>query len=228
MTETIASHIEFFAAHAQCWGLPAIFIFMAVESSFIPFPSEVVMIPAGFLAIRGEMTTGIFWADALLAVLVGLAGSMAGAYVNYFLARSVGRNFLYRYGKYFFLSPQTLERSEEIFRKYGDLATFVCRLLPAIRQLISIPAGLARMNFGRFSFFTALGAGIWIVILTAVGAWFGHLSGDMSYAQLIGAGKEMISRHYGWILVFLVAFSVAYIFVHRFIMGKNRGAETAR
>ncbi len=222
MTETIVNHIEYFAASASTWGLLTIFIFMTIESSFIPFPSEVVMIPAGFLAFRGEMTTGIFWLDALLAVLAGLAGSMAGAYINYYLACSVGRSFLYRYGKYFFLKPATLERSEEIFRKYGDLATFVCRLLPGIRQLISIPAGLAKMNLKRFSFFTALGAGIWIIILTAVGAWFGHLAGNMSYAELITAGKKAIQNHYIWILVILAVFIAVYLFIQHLVMKKNK------
>ncbi len=222
MTETIISHIEYFAASASTWGLLTIFVFMTIESSFIPFPSEVVMIPAGFLAFRGEMTTGIFWVDALLAVLAGLAGSMLGAYINYFLAYYVGRGFLYRYGKYFFLKPATLERSEEIFRQYGDIATFVCRLLPAIRQLISIPAGLAKMKFGRFSFFTALGAGVWIIILTAVGAWFGHLAGDMSYAELITAGKKLISEHYIWIIVALVIFVGIYLTIEHFVMKKGK------
>lgn len=218
MTEIIAGHIADFAACAKVWGLLFIFIFMTVESSFIPFPSEVVMIPAGFLAARGEMLTGNLYVDIVLSVVVGLIGSMAGAYINYFLAVSAGRKFLYAYGKYFFLKKETLERSEEIFRQYGDVATFVCRLLPGIRQLISIPAGLSRMNFGRFSFFTALGAGLWIILLTIVGAFLGVRSGDLSYVELVEKGKAMISENYLWVIIFLVLFCAAYFLVHRRVM----------
>ncbi len=221
MTEEIASHIADFAAYAKYWGLLLIFIFMAIESSFIPFPSEVVMIPAGFLAARGEMLTGNMYVDCLLAVIAGLLGSLAGAYVNYFLAVSAGRKFLYAYGKYFFLSPETLQRSEEIFRKYGDMATFVCRLLPAIRQLISIPAGLAKMDFRRFSFFTGLGAGLWIIILTAIGAALGVRSANLSYVELVEKGKIVISENYIWILILLAVFCGAYIFIHKLVMKKE-------
>ena len=131
MTDIIAGHIEFAASHAVVWGFIIIFIFMTIESSFIPFPSEVVMIPAGFLAYRGALTTGIPWLDLVLAVFFGLLGSLAGAYVNYYLSVWLGRPFLHKYGRYFFLSEEHLDRAEEIFRKYGDIATFVCRLLPA-------------------------------------------------------------------------------------------------
>ena len=221
MTEVIAGHIADFAACAKVWGLLFIFIFMTIESSFIPFPSEVVMIPAGFLAARGEMLTGNLYIDVVLAVIVGLLGSLAGAYINYFLAVSAGRKFLYAYGKYFFLKPKTLERSEEIFRQYGDVATFVCRLLPGIRQLISIPAGLARMNFARFSFFTGLGAGLWIIILTAVGAFLGVKSGDMDYVELVEKGKVMISENYLWVILFLVVFCAGYFLIQHRVMSSG-------
>ena len=221
MTEQIANHIADFAAYAHIWGPLIIFVFMTIESSFIPFPSEVVMIPAGFLAARGELLCGNLYADCAISIISGLIGSLAGAYINYYLARSVGRKFLYAYGKYFFLSPETLERAEEIFRRYGDWATFVCRLLPAIRQLISIPAGLANMSFKRFTFFTGLGAGIWIVILTAIGAFLGVKSGDLSYVELVEKGKALISENYLWIIVFLVAVSAVYLYIHRLVMKKQ-------
>ena len=189
MTDIIAGHIEFAASHAVVWGFIIIFIFMTIESSFIPFPSEVVMIPAGFLAYRGALTTGIPWLDLVLAVFFGLLGSLAGAYVNYYLSVWLGRPFLHKYGRYFFLSEEHLDRAEEIFRKYGDIATFVCRLLPAIRQLISIPAGLSRMPLGRFTLFTGLGAGIWTAILAGIGWYLAHLAGDMSYLGLPRSGQ---------------------------------------
>ena len=218
MTENLASHIAYFAQFAPVWGLLIIFVFMTIESSFIPFPSEVVMIPAGFLAARGEMLTGNLWIDCILAVIVGTTGSLAGAYVNYFLACYLGRTALHKYGKYFFLKEETILRAEEVFREYGAAATFVCRLLPAIRQLISIPAGLAKMNLANFTLFTGLGAGIWVVILTAIGAWLGHLSGDMDYPTLINKGKQLISDHYGWIIAAVVIFGAVYMFVHKRVM----------
>ena len=147
---------------------------------------------------------------------------MAGAYINYYLSIWLGRPFLRRYGKYFFLSEQHLDRAEEIFRKYGDLATFVCRLLPAIRQLISIPAGLARMNLGRFTLFTALGAGIWTAILAAVGWYFGHLAGDMTSLEMVSRGKELIHKHYIWILVFLAVFIAAYLLIQKAVMKSDK------
>ena len=178
--DQIAVHIQFFADQVQAMPLLIfvfILFFMAVESSFIPFPSEVVMIPAGFLAYRYELLPGCgAWGGLIAAVLCGLAGSMIGAYVNYYLSAWLGRPFLHKYGKYFFLKEQALDRAEEIFRKYGDMVTFICRLLPAIRQLISIPAGLSRMNILRFSLYTGAGAGLWSAILAGIGFYFGKIA----------------------------------------------------
>lgn len=225
MTETLASHIAYFAQFAHVWGLLLIFIFMTIESSFIPFPSEVVMIPAGFLAARGEMLTGNVFIDCILAVIIGTSGSLAGAYVNYYLSLYLGRTALHKYGKYFFLKEETILRAEEVFREYGAAATFICRLLPGIRQLISIPAGLAKMPLGSFTLFTGLGAGIWVVILTAIGAWLGHLSGDMDYPTLINKGKQLISDHYGWIIAAVVVFGAVYVVIHKKVMKLNTPKE---
>ena len=225
MTETFASHIAYFAQFAPVWGLLIIFIFMTIESSFIPFPSEVVMIPAGFLAARGEMQTGNLWIDCILAILAGTAGSLSGAFINYYLALYLGRSALHKYGKYFFLKEETVLRAEEVFREYGAAATFVCRLLPGIRQLISIPAGLAKMKLGSFTFFTGLGAGIWVVILTAIGTWLGHLSGNMDYPTLVNKGKLLIADHYGWIIAALLVFGVIYILIHKRVMKRSVSSE---
>ena len=221
MTETFAIYIEPLAAHASTWGFLLIFFFMTVESSFIPFPSEVVMIPAGFLAWRGELSSGIVNLDMSLALLAGVLGSLAGAYVNYALAVKLGRPFLRQYGKYFFLSNATLDRVDEVFLEYGEPATFVCRLLPGIRQLISIPAGLCRMNFCRFSILTAAGAGLWCLVLLAIGAYFGHLAADMSYLQMVQRGKEIIHAHTPWLLLALLLLATGYIFIHKRIMSLN-------
>ena len=224
MIESVVSCLDSVTVHAAVWGFVLIFVFMTIESSFIPFPSEVVMIPAGFLAYKGALTTGIPWLDLVLAVICGLAGSMAGAYVNYYLFSWLGRPFLHRYGKYFFLKEQALNRAEEIFREYGELATFVCRLLPAIRQLISIPAGLSRMNFWRFSLFTALGAGLWTIVLAMLGWYFAHLAGNMSYLEMIYKGKQIIHDNYIYVFAALIVLVAGYLFVHHKVMnGKKRG-----
>ena len=222
MTEIIASNIEMIASHAAVWGFLLIFFFMMIESSFIPFPSEVVMIPAGFLAYRGALTCHMPVPDLIFAILAGLAGSMAGAYINYFLAEYLGRPVLYKYGKYFFLSEKNLNRAEEVFRDYGDITTFVCRLIPAIRQLISIPAGLARMSHKKFAFFTALGAGIWTAILALTGWYLAHLAKDLSYMEMVERGKKIISGNYIWVILFLAVVIAAYIILHKYIMKSNK------
>lgn len=226
MTEMLISHIETLAASASTWGFLLIIFFMTVESSFIPFPSEVVMIPAGFLAARGGLSTGSPLIDAGLAIVCGIVGSLLGAYVNYFLFSWLGTPFLERYGKYFFLPPPSLARATELFRQYGAGATFVCRLLPAIRQLISIPAGLARMPLASFSFWTGLGAGIWVTILTAVGYVVGSRTATMSYAELVHEGTAMVKRHFIWMIPSLLVAFAGYVALTKRIM-KTREAPAS-
>ncbi|MDX1295246.1 MAG: DedA family protein [Sulfurimonadaceae bacterium] len=146
------------------WG---IYILMSIESSFVPFPSEVVLVPAGYLAAKGEMDLGI-------VIFVALLGSLTGALINYFGAMWIGRRFLLRYGRYFFIKPSAIQKMDTFFEKHGPISTFTGRLIPGIRQLISIPAGLARMDMRLFLLYTSLGAGIWGAIL----AFLGYLIGD--------------------------------------------------
>jgi membrane protein DedA with SNARE-associated domain len=225
VTETLIQYIEWGAAVAAVWGPFLIFFFMTVESSFVPFPSEVIMIPAGFLAARGAMPLGDPASDMAIAIFMGVLGSLAGAYINYFLFRWLGKPFLEKNGKYFGLSPAKLHRAEEIFREYGAGATFVCRLLPAIRQLISIPAGIARMKLTTFTWCTALGAGIWVIVLTWIGYYIGTHTRDITYADLVHQGKALIAANYIWIILFAVGFSAVYIYVHKLVMhGRKRPA----
>jgi len=221
VTEVLINYIEAAAAHAPVWGLLIVVTLMTIESSFIPFPSEVVMIPAGFLAARGSLTLGSPVADTLLAILAGVVGSLAGAYVNYFLSLRVGAPFLERYGRYFFLPKPKLERAEEIFRTYGAGATFVCRLLPAIRQLISIPAGIARMPLGSFTLWTGLGAGIWVTILTLLGYSLGARTASMSYAEIVHSGKATLSHNLPWILIGCGVVFTVYVLVQRRVMRRS-------
>jgi membrane protein DedA with SNARE-associated domain len=229
LTEFLVEHLEQMVEVAKVWGPLLIFAFMAIESSFIPFPSEIVMIPAGFMAARSELFPGDPIQAAGLAVVCGVVGSLAGAYVNYWLALKLGRPLLYRYSRWLFLSPEKLDRAEQIFREYGDVATFVCRLLPAIRQLISIPAGLSRMRFSRFSFFTGLGAGIWVVILTALGYQFGRQSRDLGYRELIERAKETLGDNLVWIVLGCAVIVVAYVYVHKRVLhGSKRPVVDAQ
>ncbi len=143
-------------------------IFMAIESSFIPFPSEVVVPPAAWLTGSSDVMT-------LAGVIIfATIGADIGALINYYLAKWLGRPVVYsfarsRWGHYCLIDEAKVKYAEEYFVKNGAMSTFVGRLVPAVRQLISIPAGLAGMNIGKFLFFTTLGAGIWNTILALIG-----------------------------------------------------------
>lgn len=226
MTEIGISILESVADLMITWKGPLlVFFFMAVESSLIPFPSEVIMIPAGFWAARAEFFPGDLVAALTIAFFCGLIGSLAGAYFNYFLALKLGRPFLHRHGKRFFLPPEKLDRAEDIFREYGEVATFVSRLIPAIRQLISLPAGLSRMNFSRFSFFTALGAGIWIAVLMAIGYHLGVSTMDMGYAEIVHQGKTAVGENMVWILPLCIVILVGYVWIHKKVMKGKKPAN---
>ena len=218
MLETIASHLDFIAGLSPVWKFLLVFVFMAIESSFIPFPSEVVMIPAGFMAARGELGVSSPVAASVVAVVIGVAGSLAGAYVNYFLARAVGRPFLEKHGRWFFLKPASLARVCDVFNKYGAATTFVCRMVPAIRQLISIPAGISRMPLGPFTLFTSLGAGVWTAILAAAGFALGRAAGDISYLELCRRGRDMAMEHLPFVIGGALALVLLHFAVSRFVM----------
>lgn len=172
--------------------------FMMIESSFIPFPSEIVVIPAAFMAAEGTMSLP-------LMILFATIGGLLGATINYVLSYTLGRKIIYAFadsklGHLCLLDSEKVAYAEEYFRKRGVLATLIGRLIPAVRQLISIPAGLSKMNFGKFAFFTFLGAGAWNIILACIGYGF---HGVMNKDELI----EKV-QHYSheFLLVIIVVF----------------------
>lgn len=163
-------------------GYPGIVFLMFLESSFFPFPSEVVVPPAGYLAHQGQMSLA-------LVIASGILGSTLGALFNYWISAKIGRPFFEKYGKYFLTSTETLDKSERFFLRHGHISTFVGRLIPVVRQYISLPAGVARMPLGIFCAFTAAGAGIWVVILALAGYWLGANSELMlGYIHQISIG----------------------------------------
>ncbi|MDR1555004.1 MAG: DedA family protein [Campylobacteraceae bacterium] len=165
-------------------GYMGIFILMAIESSVFPLPSEVVIIPAGYLAYKGEM-------NYFLIVIAGTLGSLVGACFNYYLALKLGRALLLKYGKYIFIKPHHLEKVELFFKQHGEISTFSGRLLLGVRHFISLPAGLARMNMARFSLYTIFGSFIWVNILTLLG-------------YFIGGNQELIHEYLSYIIVALI------------------------
>ncbi|NVN90438.1 MAG: DedA family protein [Desulfuromonadales bacterium] len=186
-------------------GYPGIFLLMAMESSVIPVPSELVMPPAGYLAFQGQM-------NMAAAILCGALGSLVGAYANYFASHYLGRPLIIKYGRYVLIPPDKFERVELFFLKHGEISTFIGRLLPVVRHLISIPAGLSGMNHLRFSLYTLLGAGIWCSILTGIG-------------YVIGENQQLIMQYAHQALVWVVVFSIALISVYVWRQRRRTGIK---
>ena len=195
--------IEWCLEHLNYWTIT---LLMAIESSFIPFPSEVVVPPAAYkAAASGELNV---W----LVVFFATVGAVIGAFINYFLAVWLGRPIVYkfansRFGHMCLLDEQKVVKAEEFFVRYGVVVTLVGRLVPAVRQLISIPAGLARMNIAKFALFTAIGAGLWNGVLAALGYF---LEAVVPEEQLI-ATVSKYSHEIGYCIIAVVAVALAYL-----------------
>ncbi len=183
----------------QSLGYAGIILLMALESSFFPFPSEIVVPPAGFLAAAGKM-------NIYVVIFCGILGSVMGALVNYFIASRYGRIFLVKYGHYLFFGEDKLLRMEVFFKSHGEITTFVGRLIPGVRQYISFPAGLAKMNIYKFVAYTAFGAGIWVIILAYVGFYVG---------KNIVLVKEQLSTITLILIPLLFLLVLVYIFIYR-------------
>jgi len=176
-----------------------VFLLMAIEGSFIPFPSEVVIPPAAWKAAQGDL-------NVYMVVVAGTAGALAGSLINYFLSYYLGRKIVYafadtRVARMLLITPEKVEKAEHYFVKHGRSSTFIGRLVPGVRQLISIPAGLSKMPLKDFIVYTLLGAGIWNIILAALGYFL--------YSQ-----KELLDLYYkelSYIMLVLGILFVAYL-----------------
>ena len=198
--------IQWCLDHLNYWTIT---LLMTIESSFIPFPSEVVVPPAAYKATVGDSM------NVYLVVLFATLGADLGALINYFLAKWLGRPIVYkfansRFGHMCLIDEAKVQHAEEYFDKHGALSTFIGRLIPAVRQLISIPAGLAKMKLGTFLLYTTLGAGIWNSILAAIGYYLSTVPGIETEEQLLAKVTEY-SHELGYIFIGIGAFVVGYL-----------------
>ncbi|MFH1608221.1 MAG: DedA family protein [archaeon] len=206
LTEFFSGAINYLLEFSLSIGYIGTFIWMLIESSFIPWPSELLLVPQGALIAQGKLSGTLVFIAALL-------GSLAGALVNYFLALYLGRpvieKLINKYGKIFLITEDKLIKSDKYFVKHGEITTFVGRLIPAIRQLISIPAGFSKMNLFKFSLFTTLGAGIWSFVLIYVGYTF-------------GSNLEWITQNKGILTLVTLLFSAVIVVIYLMWRKKKR------
>ena len=212
----VASALRWYDAHMN-YG--AVGLLMTVESSFIPFPSEVVIPPAVYVASNPQSASGM---KVWIILLIGTLGAMRGAFINYFLSRWLGRPIIYAFvdskmGHLLSLNREKMERAEEYFNKRGNLSTLIGRLIPVIRQLISIPAGLSKMNIGAFALFTFMGAFLWNIVLT--------LLGILAYRAAKPDLIEQYSHHISIAIIALCCVAVV-IFTLRLIWKKKKNSKS--
>jgi membrane protein DedA with SNARE-associated domain len=200
--------LEVWFGWVQDWGYLGIIVLMAMESSIFPVPSELVIPPAAFLAAEGKL-------NVYGVVAAGTFGSWLGAAASYWVALWLGRVVIARWGRYFFINEDKLERAERWLHRYELGGIFFARLLPVIRHLISFPAGLIRMNFAKFSLMTIIGSAIWCSVL----AWFGQtvITREMVESKNVGALVTAVkdSRNFHYILIAILVLTVFYFAVMR-------------
>ena len=205
LTQWFETVVQWLVAFVEHLGVLGIFIMTFLESTFMPIPSEITMIPAGYLIQQGKM-------DLVGVLIASIAGTIGGAYFNYWIARKYGRGLFIRYGKYFMMTPLKLAKLESFFEKHGAISTFIGRLIPGIRHYISFPAGLARMDLKKFVIYTALGGAIWMSILIALGYY-------------IGENKELMTTYLpiikGGMFLFIVLLMVGYTWRRRKILRRE-------
>lgn len=205
MIEQAIQWLVDFVHHFGYWG---IFIMTALESTFVPVPSEVTMVPAGYLVQQGVM-------DVWIVLFASITGTLVGSLFNYWIARHYGRRFFQAYGKYMFFGPEKMAKLDRFFASHGEISIFTSRLIPGVRHVISFPAGLAHMNLKKFCIYTGVGGGIWMTTLVIIG-------------YVIGGNKELVKHYMPYItsafLIGIVAMVAYYIFRRRQKTGVMNGA----
>lgn len=197
---------------------------MAIESSFIPFPSEVVVPPAAWLALTGDKM------NIVMVVVMATIGANIGAIFNYYLAKWLGRPVVYKFanskiGHLCLLSEESVQHAEEYFRKHGSASTFFGRLVPGVRQLISIPAGLANMKMAPFLLYTTLGAGAWNIVLAIIGYAIYKAFPDVRTPEDVVAYAEKYSHEIGYVILGLVAVGIVWMVIKKVRKNKNAAGQ---
>lgn len=182
-------------------GYFGILVGMFLESTPFPLPSELIMIPAGIASSQGVM-------NIYLVILFGIVGNVSGAIFSYYVAASLGRRVLFKFGKYFFLKPERIIKMENFFNSHGKISVFIGRLVPGVRHFISISAGVVKMDFRLFCFYTSLGASFWVIILTLLG-------------HFIGANQELIKEYLHILVIAAIVFCVILIAIYTIIHKRN-------
>ncbi len=207
----LESFVHWLLERFRDMGYPGIVILMALESSVLPVPSELVMPPAGYLAAKGEM-------NIVIAIACGVLGSVLGALANYGVASWLGRAVIRRAGRYLLISEKALDRAERFFDRHGEISTLLGRMLPVVRHLISVPAGIARMSLPRFVLFTGLGAFLWCTILATIGYVLGQHEDVLSNVDV----QHYVSRA----LVYLIPALILTVIVYAWWQRRRGGAKT--
>lgn len=210
MKELFQPLFDWYSRSLETGGYPLVALLMAIESSIVPLPSELVIPPAAHLAHTGQIPFTV-WG----IVLAGTIGCWAGATVMYWASRWAGRPLVMRYGRYFFISPEKVEGAERWATKFGPMGIFISRLLPVVRHLIGIPAGIVRMNYLKFSLYTVAGSAVWCTVLAYVGVKMGQDE------QVMAGEMHKISLWLGGLM--LVIGGLYYFFVHRHMKADKRG-----
>jgi membrane protein DedA with SNARE-associated domain len=206
LLEIFDAILNFITTTVSSLGYFGIFVLMTIESTVIPFPAEIILIPAGALAAQGELSFTFI-------LLAAILGSVVGALINYYIAYVIGRKainrLVHKYGKLLFVYEDSIIKSEKYFDSHGDITTFIGRLIPGVRSFVSLPAGFAKMNLGRFIFYTGLGAGIWSAILICLGFIFGN-------------NLELIRQNLDAITLVVMILCIVIVFIYLLIKKRKK------
>lgn len=189
----------------KSFGYIGIFIMTFIESTFLPIPAEITMIPAGYLVSKGEMSM-------VMVLISSITGTVSGAYVNYFIARRLGRPFIEKHQKYFFLNEKRIAKIDSFFEKHGEISTLSGRLLPGVRHFISFPAGFSGMKISKFCTYTAIGGGLWMAVLAYVG-------------YFLGGNDALLEKYTPWIIAGATVVALLAVAIYTLIINRRKSQD---